>query len=218
MAITLTSIPILFTLLIALPAYGGQQKFTHYFDALPVFWERVYAEGGETLYCGKHFNNRKGKSVNIEHVFPMAWVMRAEGCRSRDGCRETSIRFNIIESDMHNLYPARKDINKARLSFRFGYIKGERRRYGSCDFEVDDKLRIVEPRPASRGNIARAMFYMAETYDLKIFERQAKLLKQWNKADPPDQDERERNLIIEKIQGTRNRFIDKPSAADKLRF
>lgn len=218
MIVTLKSNSIFFTLLVALPAYSGQQKFTDYFDALPVFWERVYAEGGETLYCGKRFGKRSGKSVNIEHVFPMAWVMNAEGCRSRYGCRDISLRFNIIESDMHNFYPARKHINKARGSFRFGVIEGERRRYGSCDFEVDEKRRVVEPRPASRGNIARAMFYMAETYDLKIFKKQAKLLKRWNKADPPDRDERQRNAIIEKIQGTRNRFIDRPSAADKLRF
>ena len=62
------------------------------------------------------------------------------------------------------------------------------------------------------------MFYMAETYDLKIYKKQAKLLRRWNKADPPDKEEHRRNAIIEKIQGTRNRFIDQPTAVDKLRF
>ena len=218
MAKTLKSNQIIFAILIAIPACGGQQRFTDYFDALPVFWEEVYPEGGKTLYCGKRFGNRKGKSINVEHVFPMAWVMNAEGCRSRDGCRETSTRFNIIESDMHNFYPARKEINKARGSFRFGDIKGESRKFGSCDFEVDGKRRVAEPRPASRGNIARAMFHMAETYDLKIFKKQAKLLQRWNRSDPPDKVERQRNAVIEKIQGTRNHFIDQPAAADRLRF
>ena len=106
--ITLKSNPIIFAILIAVPACGGQQRFTDYFDALPVFWEQVYPEGGMTLYCGKRFGNSKGKSINIEHVFPMALVMNAEGCGSRDSCRDTSSRFNQIESDMHNLYPARE--------------------------------------------------------------------------------------------------------------
>ncbi|MET0106461.1 MAG: endonuclease [Sedimenticola sp.] len=72
--------------------------------------------------------------------------------------------------------------------------------------------------PASRGNIARAMFYMHDTYGLTIFKRQGELLKQWNRKDPPDREERRRNALIDEIQGTRNHFIDNPRAAEKLRF
>ena len=82
----------------------------------------------------------------------------------------------------------------------------------------DRRRRNVEPRPAARGNIARAMFYMQETYDLKIFRRQAELLKRWHGEDPPDRDEKRRNQAIAEIQGNRNRFIDDPKAVDRLRF
>ena len=51
----------------------GQQAFNKYFDALPVFWDRIYPQGGETLYCGESFGAYHGRSINIEHVFPMAW-------------------------------------------------------------------------------------------------------------------------------------------------
>jgi deoxyribonuclease-1 len=197
---------------------NGQQAFDNYFDALRVFWDEVYPQGGETLYCGTRFGSRKGRDINIEHVLPMAWAMNKENCRSRDECRDTSNRFNQIEADMHNFYPSNKEINKTRGSHSFGYIKGERREFGRCDFEVDRRARIVEPRPASRGNIARAMFYMHDTYGLKIFNRQAKILKQWNREDPPDAEEQRRNDIIAGIQGTRNRFIDDPEAVDQLRF
>ena len=196
----------------------GQQVFDSYFDALPVFWSEIYRGGGRTLYCNKKFGKRKGKNINIEHVLPMAWAMNKENCGSRKACRRTSKRFNQIEADMHNLYPADKEINKIRSSHAFGYIKGERREFGKCDFEVNHRTRIVEPRPASRGNIARAMFYMSETYGLRIFSRQAKILKQWNRDDPPDANERHRNETIAAIQGTRNRFIDNPKAVEKLRF
>ena len=197
---------------------AGQKIFTDYFEALPIFWDRVYGTGGETLYCGQRFGKRRNRGINIEHVFPMAWVKKAEGCRSRKHCRNTSRRFNRIEADLHNLYPARQDINKARSSLAFAIIPGERRSFGRCDFEIDERQRLVEPRPASRGNIARAIFYMHDTYGLNIFRRQGKLLQRWNREDPPDAAERQRNDRIEKIQHTRNRFIDNPGAANRLRF
>ncbi|MCP3867379.1 MAG: endonuclease I [Gammaproteobacteria bacterium] len=194
------------------------RAFEFYFDALPVFWNKVYPEGGETLYCGKSFGRRKSRSINIEHVYPMSWAMRAQGCSSRDQCRSTNRRFNRIESDMHNLYPSRKDINRLRGSFAFDTVRNERREFGKCDFELDRQKRRVEPRPAARGNIARAMLYMMDTYDLKIFRRQGRLLLDWHRDDPPDAEERRRNNIISSIQGNRNRFIDDPDLAKKLRF
>ncbi|MCB1761363.1 MAG: endonuclease [Gammaproteobacteria bacterium] len=207
-----------FALLADVGMAAGQKRFDSYFEALPLFWQQVYRLGGETLYCGREFPRDKSRAINIEHVYPMAWVMRAEGCRTRDACRSSSRRFNQIEADMHNFYPARKDINKIRGSFPFGTIRGEERRYGKCDFEFDARKRVVEPRPASRGNIARSMFYMKDTYGLKIYSRQGQLLQRWNRDDPPDDQERQRNNLIEKLQGTRNRFIDQPQLAEKLRF
>jgi deoxyribonuclease-1 len=196
----------------------GQQVFKAYFDALPVFWERIYPKGGETLYCGEKFGSYHGRSINIEHVFPMAWAMRDQGCRSRKLCRESSQRFNQIEADMHNLYPALADINKVRSSFPFAMIPGEHRDFGRCDFEFHPRQRAVEPRPVSRGNIARAMLYMVDTYGLSLYKRQGELMKKWNREDPPDNEERRRNNLIAKYQGTRNRFIDDPKAVESMRF
>jgi len=204
--------------LVAWGAIAEPRAFESYFDALPVFWDQVYPNGGETLYCGKPFGKRRGRSVNIEHVFPMAWAMKAEGCRSREQCRDLSLRFNRIEADMHNLYPSRKDINKTRSSFPYAMVQGEQRAFGKCDFELDHRKRRVEPRPEARGNIARAMFYMQDTYGLRIYRRQGELLRDWNRDDPPDMEERRRNEVIASIQGNRNKFIDDPSLADRLRF
>ena len=129
-----------------------------------------------------------------------------------------SRRFNRIEADMHNLYPSRKDINKTRGSFRFGMVRGEKRSFGQCDFELDRRKKSVEPRPEARGNIARAMFYMQDTYGLRIYRRQGELLQNWNREDPPDGEERRRNEVIASIQGNRNKFIDKPTLGEGLRF
>lgn len=148
----------------------------------------------------------------------MSWVTHALKCGRRRQCRETSARFNRIEADLHNLYPARTDLNDARSSFRFGAIGGERREYGHCDFEVDERKRVVEPRPASRGEIARAMFYMHDEYGMTIFTKQGRLLKQWHRQDPPSRHERWRNDVIQRIQGTRNPYIDRPELAVSLPF
>jgi deoxyribonuclease-1 len=140
-----------------------------YLDTIPVFWRNLYPDGGQGLYCGHDFRARD-RSYNIEHVYPMAWVTRALRCGDRQSCRRTSARFNEIESDMHNMYPA---------------------------------------RPAVRGDIARAMLYMAERYEeLVLYERQRRLLLDWHRQDPPDDAERQRNRRVAEIQGRPNPWIE----------
>jgi deoxyribonuclease-1 len=185
------------------------QVIEDYETARKIFWNELYPEGGETLYCGKRFGGGYNRGINIEHVFPMGWVTYSLKCGKRKQCRNNSPLFNQIEADLHNLYPARSDINQERSSIAFGMVNGEKRHYGTCDFEVQHhRPRLVEPREQVRGNIARSMFYMAETYELMLFDKQVAVLNQWHKADPPDQPERSRNDKIEKIQGNRNPYID----------
>ena len=185
------------------------QTIEDYETARDIFWDELYPDGGETLYCAQQFDGGYNRGINIEHVFPMGWVTNTLNCGRRKECRRNSPLFNQIEADLHNLYPARSDINQERSAIAFGMVNGEKRNYGSCDFEVQHRRpRLVEPREDVRGNIARSMFYMADTYDLKLFDKQIRILSKWNKADPPDDFEQNRNSKIEKIQGNRNPYID----------
>ena len=179
-----------------------------YLDTIPVFWRNLYPDGGQGLYCGYDFRARD-RAYNIEHVFPMSWATRALRCGDRDACRRNSARFNQIESDMHNMYPARQDLNRARGSYPFREISGERHVERGCDLEIDHRARVVEPRPAVQGDIARAMLYMADEYpELELYERQRRLLLDWHRKDPPDEAERRRNRRIAEIQGKANPWID----------
>lgn len=196
----------------------GQTRIEDYEQARKLFWRHLYNDGGETLYCARQFGAGYNAGINVEHVFPMAWVTNALKCGRRKQCRERSERFNRIEADLHNLFPARTEINDARGAMRYGEIPGERHWDGQCDFEVDEGRRAVEPRPAARGEIARAMFYMQDMYDLVIFNRQGALLKRWHRQDPVSAHERRRNEVIERIQGTRNKFIDQPELVDAIEF
>jgi len=150
----------------------------------------------------------------------MSWATNGVDCGTRKQCRANSSRFNQIEADMHNLYPSRSDVNQQRSSFRFGEVSGEKRKFGNqCDFEINYRARVAEPRESVRGEVARSMFYMADQYKsdgLILFEKQARLLYKWHKADPPTSSEKERNGVIERLQGNRNRFIDEPELLDQL--
>lgn len=193
-----------------------QTQIDSYQQAIRSFWRELYSTGGRTLYSEQQFGPTKPKWINIEHVFPMGWVVKALKCRDRRDCRYNSDAFNFIESDLHNLFPSRRDLNMLRASNRFGIIKGEVRAIGSYDFKIDNKNRIIEPAPASQGEIARAMFHMAQAYQLKIYAKQKQILAYWNKLDQPSKEEKRRNDIIEEIQGTRNYFIDNPQEIESL--
>ena len=178
-----------------------------YLDTVPLFWRTLYPDGGEGLYCGVSFPARD-RAYNIEHVYPMAWVTRALRCGDRHRCRKKSPKFNEIESDMHNMYPARKDLNRERGAHPYREIRGEHRVERGCDMEIDHRARVVEPRPASRGNIARAMLYMEDRYGLELYERQRRQLLRWHREDPVDAHERWRNRRIAEVQGRRNHWIE----------
>lgn len=187
------------------PAQAGDGST--YREVRPLFWSKLYPRGGTTLYCGKRFSSRHGKKINIEHVFPMSWVTKTLRCGDRQKCRRTSRRFNRIEADMHNLYPALAKVNKTRSAMAYDLIKGEKHFYKECDFEVDFRKRKVEPSPAARGKIARAMLYMADTYNLKLFSSQKKLMLKWHRASPSGKAEKRRNRKIKEIQGKANPHI-----------
>lgn len=179
-----------------------------YLDTVPVFWQSLYPHGGEGLYCGKRFD-RYDRRYNIEHVFPMAWVTRSLGCGSRARCRDRSERFNRIESDMHNLYPADAELNQARGAMAYAELAGEQWVREDCDLEIDQRRRLVEPREAVRGDIARSMLYMAATYpELRLFPRQRDLMERWHLADPVSEAERQRNRVILRLQGRANPWIE----------
>lgn len=185
-----------------------------------VFWANLYPDGGYTFYCGQRFTNRQqteaGEALSIEHIVPAEKMTELFQCGSRSACQQNNVPFNHMEADLHNMYPAIARVNSSRQDVNFGIIPGEteHRRFEFCDYERIPGL--AEPRPITRGNIARAYFYMMQEYGLQIADDYKEMLKQWNRSDKPTCNELRRNNIIERLQGTRNRFIDLPELADDL--
>jgi deoxyribonuclease-1 len=203
-----------------LPAAGAQPAGDDYHDydrlASGLFWRSLYPDGGWTLYCGLHFKrNRRaadGRPVDIDHLYPIAAMLRHLECRNRMECREREReRFGVMEADMHNLYPVWQPIITYRNGRVFGEISGEDHRFDDCDLEW--RRGVLEPRPLARGNIARAILYMQERYGLPLDPAEREVLVRWNLEDPPSRQELNRNDLIERLQGNRNPYIDDPERA-----
>jgi endonuclease I len=80
----------------------------------------------------------------------------------------------------------------------------------------DDGVRVFEPPPAVRGDLARALFYIGAVYGLPFPEGELEVLLRWNAQDPVDKRERRRNRAISRHQRNRNPFIDHPELAERI--
>lgn len=169
-------------------------------------------------------HDEKAKRIHWEHVVPASffgrnfaeWKNGHKSCtynrgkrrfKGRKCARRASAEFRRMEADMHNLYPAEGELETARKNLQMGIISGEKRRYGTCDVEYTKHT--IEPRPAVRGDIARAYLYMADAYPkyMKLSAKQRKMFLNWSQQDPVDKWEKTRNERITRIQGNSNPYI-----------
>ncbi|MFC0679934.1 endonuclease [Lysobacter korlensis] len=145
-------------------------------------------------------------------------------CTVSGGCGERATEFNDGAGGGTGVYPGNSN-----------WVKGPDGNSGS--FQVWGKR---------RGDIARAVLYMAIRYeggrdvrtnqsepDLELTDDRSKIvitsaspaymgllstLLAWHRADPPDAAERVRNEVIQSFQGNRNPFIDHPEWATSALF
>lgn len=132
-------------------------------------------------------------------------------------------------SDVHNLKPADGSVNEDRSNLDFDNGGSQHNEATGCYYDGDS----WEPRDAVKGDIARIIFYMATRYNgengepaLEVVDyvntypesEHGKLstLLEWNRNDPPDDFERNRNEVIFKWQKNRNPFIDHPEYVDLI--
>jgi hypothetical protein len=135
------------------------------------------------------------------------------------------------KKDIHNLFPTRLFINRHRSNYRFSETLVASDSIKIIDHRNSDKeLRFDEsfynykdsqqktfiPIRISRGTIARSIAYMGLVYpELDIQDViDLKLLKKWNKENPPDNREIIRNKKIKSIQYNENPFIIVPELID----
>ena len=175
--------------------------------------------------CG--FRPRKDKKrasrIEWEHVLPASyfgikfdtWKNGHPDCKNKKGkkfkgrkCTEKiHSAYRKMQADLYNLQPTIGEVNGLRSNYQIGIINGEKREFGNCDIEINNK--IVEPTEKIRGNIARTYLYMEYTYPKYVtFNQNIKsLIKKWDETDPVDEWECFRADKIQKIQGNLNQIL-----------
>ena len=141
--------------------------------------------------------------INVEHTWPQS---RFNGRYPKE----------MQKSDLHHLFPTDSQVNSVRGNYRFGEVIKDAMEL-KCPvsrFGQGEKGMVFEPPKNHRGNVARALFYFSVKYDLPIDPVEEATLKRWNKEDPVDEDEMNRNNVIFEAQKSRNPFVDYPELAD----
>ena len=192
-------------------------------------WARTTRSGGDVdrEACGlaARKNETRSDRVEWEHVVPASWFGSPRSCwrsghalcgttkngkprKGRGCCLKPGVdpAFRAAHNDPHNLFPAGGEVNGDRSNHAYGNVAGEPRAYGACDFELAGRPKVAEPAPAVRGELARAMLYMADRYGADVRMTQD-ALRGWDRADPPEPWEVERARRIEEATGLANRFI-----------
>ncbi len=172
-------------------------------------------------------NAERAARVEVEHVVPASWIGAGRACwrqklcvdargrrfKGRKCCLKTDPEFRAAYNDLHNLWPVIGEVNEQRRNYAFAEIPGEPREFGQCDFEVDDRTRTAEPRPAIRGDVARIHLYMEAVHGIGLSRELRARLRRWHRSDPPDEWERARNARIKAIQGLGNPWVEERELA-----
>jgi deoxyribonuclease I len=127
--------------------------------------------------------------------------------KGRKCCEKASQQFRIMQADMHNLVPAIGELNGDRSNLRYDFEEARKGQYGECRFEVDFDQDRVRIKKDIQGDVARAYLYMSDRYKMKLSPQELNKFSAWDKEDPVDAWEIEKNKRIKAIQGNGNLLI-----------
>jgi hypothetical protein len=194
-------------LMAAIRAHARDHKVFGYSAARRLIFGTIDNEGGfvTDVYLGKRGAVRSGSmfpaGFNTEHTWPQS----------------LGVKNGPAKSDMHHLFPVDSHANSVRGNFPFGEVErvdwssGESKRGRDKNGDM-----VFEPPDSHKGNVARALFYIADVYGLRIPAEEEEVLKRWNHEDPVDTAELTRNDLVSEYQENRNPFIDEPELADRI--
>ena len=140
------------------------------------------------------------KIMNIEHTWP-----QSNGANG------------FAKSDLHHLFPVDSPSNSIRSSLPFCNVKAIKWENGQSKrgFNQFDE-HCFEPPTKHKGNVARALFYFSIRYQQPINDHEESFLREWHKADPVDQEERDRHEAIKNFQNNSNPFIERPELVEQV--
>ena len=214
-------------------SYGSGSSSTwwsfYYTDRIASNNECINRYSDDKFYFGNSNTGSAISGMNIEHSMPKSWWGGNENQAYKD-------LFNLypsptsVNSDKSN-YPmcivtdADSDKSNSYTTIGHSYINGKYQWcFEPCDFYKGDFCRgymymvtIYKNLTWSTGENSRGFVTMDQN-DWPTFKEWAyKLYLQWNKKDPVDEVEIDRNnAIYEEIQYNRNLFVDYPYLAEYI--
>lgn len=218
----------------------GNETNDSFAKAKKMLERQVYFDNRVTIYCGYPFDEEKNidlpdgfmtkkhqkraNKMEWEHAVPAEnfgqafseWrdghpkcVNKGKSFKGRKCAEKVNIQYRHMQADMYNLFPAVGSVNGVRANKRYSELPSAKVAFGTCEAKVDGKR--FEPPVRSKGQVARAALYMADSYDkYRLSRQQEQLFNAWNKMYPVDQWECTRAKRIEKLQGNENRFVKEP--------
>lgn len=177
-------------------------------------WNTYHGKGGIEDYNSAHWNK--------EHIWAKSNGFSSEGADAY--------------SDLHHLRASDTKNNGSRSSFAFNNNSGSYVQdfNGDNSGKLGGSPKVYEPIDRDKGDVARALFYMATRYMDGVGSTGTHLtltngtessggkwgylstLLAWHTQDPPDAFEKHRNSLVQDIQGNRNPYIDHPEWAQKV--
>ena len=218
---------------------AGNETIDSFSKAKKMLERQIYFDHRVTLYCGASFDEKKidlpdgfftkkhqkrASKVEWEHAVPAEnfgrafeeWreghpqcVSKGKPFKGRKCAEKVNMEYRHMQADMYNLFPAIGAVNAVRSNKRYSELPSAPSAFGICEAKVDGNR--FEPPVRSKGQVARAALYMADSYGkYRLSRQQEQLFNTWNKMFPVDQWECTRAKRIEKLQGNENRFIKEP--------
>lgn len=174
------------------------------------FWGNLYANGGKSFFCDTAFTS-KGFVLTDGYVYPLADVRSALDCGTSRQCEQNN-RYRQIASDMHNMIPVRSRTEMGRRNARYEDLGSS---VSGDECGIRQSAQFFEPPVRVKGDVARTVAYMVDTYNLPWLGSSA-VFKGWNRLDPPDDGELTRHRRIAEIQGNDNPFVTNPEAMERV--
>lgn len=177
-------------------------------------WQWTTSTGGAPVLnsCGYEVRKLQDRAAQTEweHVVPAYVFGHQRQCWQKGGrknCEKNDPVFNMMEADLFNLTVSVGEVNADRSNFDYGVVTTQQPMYGACGSKTDFQQKIFEPRDEAKGEVARITFYMYDRYNLKMSEREQKLLMAWDKEHPVSEWEKTRDNRINAFMGHHNEFV-----------
>jgi len=198
------------------------------FDTAKRRMYKLHADHQLTLYCGCSYDAKvvdlascemteledvaRARRTEAEHIVPASAFGRTRPCWAEGGrkhCMKVDDVFRAFHNDLHILAPTVGEVNGRRSNYSFGFIAGEERAFGACDFEVESADSKAEAAADVRGDVARVYLYAwtHPSYRLPLSEPEVYLYWRWHLSDPPTEWERTKDRRVEDQQGNHNPFV-----------